>query len=93
MKPTPELTLLGAPGCHLCHQLAEVARRVLAGSGVPLVERDINADPELLALYRTEIPVLLAGEREVLRHHASEQELRRRLTELGVLAALTSEAG
>ncbi|MGE0455140.1 MAG: glutaredoxin family protein [Vicinamibacteria bacterium] len=93
MSPAPELTLLSAPGCHLCHDMAAVVRRVLAGSGVPLHERDINADPELLALYRSEIPVLLAGEREVLRHHASEDELRRRLTALGVLADATSGAG
>jgi hypothetical protein len=66
---------------------------VLAGSGLTLVERDIHADPRLLALYRTEIPVLLAGEREVIRHHASEDELRRRLLELGVLAGLTSGTG
>ena len=87
MSPAFELTLLSAAGCHLCHDMAEVARRVLAGSGVTLHERDVHADPELLALYRSEIPVLLAGEREVLRHHASEDELRRRLTELGVLQA------
>lgn len=90
--PAP-LTLLGAPGCHLCHRLAEVARRVLAGSSVALVERDIHSDPQLLALYRAEIPVLLAGEREVLRHHATEAGLRRRLVELGVLEGLSSGTG
>jgi hypothetical protein len=36
-----------------------------------------------LKRYRLEIPVLLWGDREVVRHRVTEDELRRRLHELG----------
>jgi hypothetical protein len=78
----PTLTLLGKPDCHLCHEMRAVAERVLV-EPARLVERDVRGDPELLKRYRLEIPVLLWGDREVVRHRVTEDELRRRLHELG----------
>jgi thioredoxin reductase (NADPH) len=82
---TERLVLLGTPECHLCHSLAEVVRAAIRGSGLTVEEQDIRLDAELDSLYRHEIPVLLAGEREVLRHRATEAQVRARLRELGLL--------
>jgi hypothetical protein len=78
----PTLTLLGRPDCRLCHEMRAVAERVLL-EPARVVERDVREDPELEKRYRLEIPVLLWGEREVVRHRVTEAELRRRLQELG----------
>lgn len=78
------LTLLGKPDCHLCHVLAEVARRAAADLEATLVERDVREDPALNAMYGRDIPVLLLGAREVVRHRANQTDLRTRLIEMGV---------
>jgi hypothetical protein len=76
------LILVGKPGCHLCDQMRDVAAPVAAELGLVLEEADIRSDPELDALYRLDIPVLLLGGREVARHRAQPADLRRRLRDL-----------
>jgi hypothetical protein len=78
------LTVLGKPDCHLCHVMADVARRAAAGLRATVVERDVREDPELHARYRDDIPVLLVDGREAARHRVTEPELRARLLALGV---------
>jgi hypothetical protein len=73
------LKLLGKPDCHLCHEMREVVRSVLAELGATLVELDVRDDPELEKRYLLEIPVLLVGDAEVARHRTTAEELRRRL--------------
>lgn len=77
------LTLIGKPDCHLCHEMADVVRRVI-GDGVGLDEADVRANPEWLRQYRYEIPVLLWNGTEIARHRVGEHELRARLADLGV---------
>lgn len=77
------LTILGKPGCHLCHEMADVVRRVI-GEGAELEEADVRTNPEWLRLYRYEIPVLLWNGREIARHHVEEEQLRETLAGLGV---------
>lgn len=79
------LTVLGKPDCHLCHVMADVARRTVAGLRATVVERDVREDAELHERYRNDIPVLLFGGREVARHRVSKADLRARLLALGVL--------
>ena len=79
---TGPLVLVGKPGCHLCERMREVAAPVAAEMGLALEEADIRSDPELDALYRFDIPVLLLGGREVARHRADPADLRRRLRDL-----------
>jgi len=58
----PELTLLTRPGCHLCDDARDVVAGVLAdlpAGAVTLTERSIVDDPELLARYAEDIPVVL----------------------------------
>ena len=75
----PPLVLVGKPGCHLCEVMLRVAAPVAAEMGLTLVERDLRSDPELDALYRHDIPVLLLDGREVARHRVSADDLRARL--------------
>jgi hypothetical protein len=76
------LILVGKPGCHLCDRMREVAAPLAAEMGLALEEADIRSDPELDALYRWDIPVLLLGGREVARHRTDPADLRRRLRDL-----------
>jgi glutaredoxin-like protein DUF836 len=76
------LVLVGKPDCHLCEAMREVAAPVAAEMGLSLEERDVRSDPELDALYRNDIPVLLLGDREVARHRATAGDLRARLRDL-----------
>lgn len=59
--------------------MRDVARAVLAGTDVRLVEVDVGEDPELERRYLLEIPVLLLGDAEIARHRITPEELRRRL--------------
>ena len=87
--PPAVLTVLGKPDCHLCHVLAEVARRASAGLLATVVERDVREDPELHARYRHDIPVLLLDGQELLRHRATEAALRAALLARGVRPRLS----
>jgi len=79
----PRLVLLGTEQCKLCHEMAEVVRRVV-GEAAELVETDVRSDPEWHRLYRYEIPVLMLEGREVVRHRVGDAELRERLQQLGL---------
>jgi hypothetical protein len=75
------LILLSAPGCHLCHDLRAVVETVAPPLGFTLSEHDVRERDEWKR-YRVEIPVLLAGDREVARHRIDAAELERRLRAL-----------
>jgi hypothetical protein len=83
LKDGRVLVLLGTPACHLCHEMRDLLKRVLP-QGVSLLEKDIRTDPDLERRYLLEIPVLLFGDEEVARHRVSEEELRARLSRLGL---------
>jgi glutaredoxin-like protein DUF836 len=73
------LVLIGKPGCHLCEVMRDVVAPVAAELGLALSERDVRSDPEIDALYRHDIPVLLLDGREVARHRVTAADLRARL--------------
>lgn len=53
------LTLISRAYCHLCHEM-ELALRSLADElGINIEVLDVDADPELEALYDELVPVLL----------------------------------
>jgi hypothetical protein len=83
--PPAVLIVLGKPDCHLCHVMADVARRAAATLHATVVERDVREDPDLHARYRDDIPVLLVDGREVARHRVTEPELHSRLVALGIV--------
>jgi len=93
MIPSPPiLYLYSRPGCHLCDDarsiltslLAERAARGLATP--PLVERDIETDPELERAFLTTIPVVELGARK-LELATSVAKLRRLLDALETTTA------
>lgn len=71
MTPLPDLVLYARAGCSLCDEAREAIELVLAdrrerGLPVPaLVERDIEADPDLHRRYLERIPVVELGARRV----------------------------
>jgi len=78
------LTLLGQPGCHLCHEMRAVAEKVVAGADAVLEEEDVRRDPRWRR-YRLEIPVLLLDGDEIARHRVAEEDLRRLLAARGLV--------
>lgn len=76
------LTLVGKPDCGLCDELREMAEAVAPALGLELEEIDVRDHPDLEKRYLFEIPVLLLGTREVVRHRATREELRARLAQL-----------
>ena len=58
---TPELTLIGKPGCHLCDDAQLVIDSVLSEFDDPIevIKKNILDDEALFARYSEEIPVLL----------------------------------
>lgn len=84
--PLPSLVLYGRPGCHLCEDArgivdALLTDRVARGLPAPtVVERNIEADDELLRRYALTIPVLALGGLE-LELATTAAKLRRFLSE------------
>ena len=55
------LTLLVRAYCHLCDDMREALRPLLAGRAVELVELDVDDDPDLEARFGDLVPVLIDG--------------------------------
>ena len=71
MPPLPDLILYARPGCDLCDEAREAIELVMRDRterGLPVatvVERDIEADPELHRIYLERIPVVELGYQRV----------------------------
>jgi glutaredoxin len=66
-------------GCHLCDDAKDALLRVQARHPFELIERDIDKDPALRALYNTEVPVILVDGRKLAKYRLDEAALIRRL--------------
>jgi len=75
------LTLYTRRNCHLCDEMKAVIGEV--GLTVPLTieEVDVDGDPTLARRYGLEVPVLVAGGRELARHRVTAGRLRELLGE------------
>jgi glutaredoxin len=80
---THTITLYGKPGCHLCDDARAQLLTLRAELGFELVERDIEADDDLLRRYLERIPVVALGEEELFDFFVDEAVLRRRLGTVG----------
>lgn len=69
------LTLYTRPGCHLCDRAKAVLHRCRQQFPFDLREVDITSDPDLLARYGEDIPVILMDGTEIARHFIWEQQL------------------
>lgn len=55
------VTLIGRPGCHLCERAHEVISQVISEANIEFEELSLLDDPELMAEYSEEIPVILVN--------------------------------
>jgi len=73
------VTLIGRPGCHLCDDARQVVERVTADLGVGFEELSVDDDPQLLAEYAEEIPVVLVDGKQHTFWRVDEARLRKAL--------------
>ncbi len=76
-----EVTLYTRPGCHLCDQAKSQMAPLLAEFGARLHEVNIDADPELRALYGLDVPVIFLSDRKIAKHRLDPAQFRRQLVE------------
>lgn len=70
------VVLYKKPGCHLCDEMKEQMRQANCDELYTLEEVDIEADSEMFARYRYEIPVLLINGLETFRHRLRADDFR-----------------
>jgi glutaredoxin len=70
-----KVDIYSKPDCPLCEEARAVLERVRARRPFELREVDIRSDPDLLARYRYDIPVVLVDGQEAFRHRVDEARL------------------
>jgi glutaredoxin len=65
----PRVTLYTRAGCHLCETAKENLLAAQGKAEFELEEIDIDADPELRALYHDEVPVVAINGRKAFKYH------------------------
>lgn len=75
----PNVVIYSRAGCHLCDQAKEVLHRLRVEQPFILEEIDIETDPELMARYKDDIPVITINGIEAFRHRVTPQGLRDKL--------------
>ena len=70
-----QVTIYSQPDCHLCDRAKEVVERCKGKVDFTLEVVDISQNPELLARYRQDIPVILLDGKEIARHFVRERKL------------------
>ena len=73
------VTLYSRPGCHLCDDARAVVAQVCAEVGASFVEVSVDDDPDLLARYSDQVPVVLVDGAQHDFWRVDEQRLRRAL--------------
>ena len=74
------VVLYTKPGCHLCDEMKEQMRQANCAELYTFEEVDIEADAEMFARYRYEIPVLLINGTEAFRHRLRADDFRAHIT-------------
>ena len=77
VKRTIEVMILSRQGCHLCHVLLKIARRIRNEVPFSLRACMIDQDPALLARYGERVPIVLIDDVERFSGRVTERELRR----------------
>jgi glutaredoxin len=75
-----QVILYTKPGCHLCDEMKREMLRAGCAEMFALEEVNIETDPDLLARYRYEIPVLLIDGVEAFRHRLRAADFKARLS-------------
>lgn len=75
----PTVELMTRKGCHLCDDVKEVLLRLRPAHPFELIETDIDRDPDLVARYGLEVPVVLVDGQKVAKFRLDEGQFLRRL--------------
>jgi len=74
-----DVTMYMREGCHLCEEAKAAMAPVLKALGAHLHEVDIDDDPDLLARYTNDVPVIFIGPHFFAQHRIDAARLRRHL--------------
>ena len=78
--PSPiRVEIYTRPGCHLCDEAKTVINRFRSRYAMELSVVDIDRDPELVAAYGEEIPVVFIDGVKSFKYTVDEKELERKL--------------
>ena len=73
------LTVYIRRGCHLCTGMTQALERLRSELGIEFTEVDVDTSPDLVRLYDTRVPVLVAGDIEICHYFLEEGKLREHL--------------
>jgi glutaredoxin len=71
-----KVVIYSKPGCHLCEEAIAAIQAAGCEGEYTLAEVNIETNPDLLRLYRYEIPVITFDGVEVFRHRLSSEDFR-----------------
>ena len=80
-----KITIIGKPGCHLCHKAKEMVERVVGTSPTLIEELDITGNADLEAKYHDEIPVVLVDGIDRFHHQVDPNKLATFLGNSGIV--------
>jgi len=78
-----QLTVYIRQGCHLCTEMTQALERLRPELGIEIAAIDVDTSPELVRLYDTRVPVLVAGDIEICYYFLEEGRLREYLQDWG----------
>ena len=74
-----EIVVYSKPGCCLCDELKSQLRKLQQAHRFEWCEVNILEDPEALAKFKEEIPVVFVNGRKAFKYHLDEKAFLRRL--------------
>ena len=77
------LTLISRGYCHLCHEMEREVRVLAEEEGIEVEILDVDADPELVALYNERVPVLLHEGQVLSQYFLESAKVRDYLSKIG----------
>lgn len=74
-----EVVLYSKPGCHLCEEMKQEIARAGCAELYSLREINIETNPDLLAKYKYDIPILVIDGIEAFRHRLKAEDFNARM--------------
>lgn len=90
MSSTVHVTIYSKPGCHLCDEAKEAIQSAGCGDQFTLTEINIETDPELMAKYRYDIPVIAINGVDTFMHRVDPADFRDKVMQVGKESASDS---
>ena len=80
MNPARRLTVFERTGCHLCDDMVSTLSEWKTELGFEIERVDVDASPDLAALYGAKVPVLVHGSSELCHYFLDLDALRSSLS-------------